>query len=70
MILPLEELRTIVGRKHKHALIDWLDRNRWQYHLNAAGEPVVSQKYAEAKLAGASAFGNHSEPKFDFGAVR
>ena len=33
----------------------WLDANRWKYHTNRAGRPIVGRMYARLKLAGIEA---------------
>ena len=66
--LTLDELREIAGASRKSRVIAWLEANRWQHSINAAGEPVVGRMYARYKLAG-MAIPSATEPKFNFEVV-
>jgi hypothetical protein len=67
-ILSRSELSEIIGRSHRKAQIDWLNRKGWVFTINGAGEPIVGRMYARFKLAGLTptVTGIGAEPAFDF----
>ncbi len=42
MILPRDRVIELTGRKRPSAQVRWLNRHRWQFTVNALGEPVVA----------------------------
>lgn len=50
-----EEIAEITGAKTCDHQRSWLDANRWQYHTNRAGRPIVGRLYARLKLSGIEA---------------
>jgi hypothetical protein len=50
--LSSEEVVDITGCARRADQVLWLDRNRWVYHTNKAGIPVVGRMYARMKMAG------------------
>ena len=53
--LAADELSEITGSKTHDGQRTWLDANRWKYHTNRAGRPIVGRMYARLKLAGIEA---------------
>jgi hypothetical protein len=50
--LTIEELVEITGYSHVGRQKDWLNRNGWNYVVNAAGRPIVGRWFARLRLAG------------------
>lgn len=50
--LNADEMIEISGCHRRADQVAWLDRNRWVYHTNKAGIPVVGRMYARMKMAG------------------
>ena len=50
-----DEIVEITGAKTCDGQRSWLDANRWKYHTNRAGRPIVCRMYARLKLAGIEA---------------
>lgn len=73
--LSADELAEVSGYKNPAGQREWLDRNNWEYVLNAAKRPVVGRWFARMKLAGIkpTAQGFRAEPatawKPDFSAL-
>ena len=53
--LAADELSEITGAKTHDGQRTWLDANRWKYHTNRAGRPIVGRMYARLKMAGIEA---------------
>ncbi len=53
--LSPEEIVEITGSKVWDGQRGWLDTNRWKYHTNRAGRPIVGRMYARLKLSGIEA---------------
>jgi len=53
--LAADELSEITGARTSDGQRSWLDANRWKYHTNRAGRPIVGRMYARLKLAGIEA---------------
>lgn len=53
--LAADELSEITGAKTNDGQRTWRDANRWKYHMNRAGRPIVGRVYARLKLAGIEA---------------
>lgn len=53
--LAADELSEITGARTSDGQRAWLDANRWKYHTNRAGRPIVGRMYARLKLAGIEA---------------
>lgn len=69
--LTADELAEVTGYKHTRSQRDWLDRNGWNYVLNAAGRPIVGRYYARLKMSGITPTISGAEPawKPDFSAL-
>lgn len=48
--LDADELAEITGSKLRSLQMEWLAKNRWLYHVNRAGNPVVGRMYARLKM--------------------
>jgi hypothetical protein len=70
--LKPDEVAEITGAKSCDGQRSWLDINRWKYHTNRAGRPIVGRLYARLKLAGidASALAPQAAWSPDFSALR
>lgn len=44
--LAADELADITGAKTSDGQRTWLEANRWKYHTNRAGRPIVGRMYA------------------------
>lgn len=55
MFLSPEDTATLTGYARPCHQRAWLDKNGWQYVVNANGRPIVSRAYAESRLGIASA---------------
>ncbi len=53
--LSVDEIADITGAKTGDGQRSWLDSNRWKYHTNRAGRPIVGRLYARLKLSGIDA---------------
>ena len=53
--LAADELADVTGARTGDGQRTWLDANRWKYHTNRAGRPIVGRMYARLKLAGIEA---------------
>ena len=53
--LAADELADITGSWTNDGQRSWLDTNRWKYHTNRAGRPIVGRMYARLKLSGIEA---------------
>ena len=53
--LNADEIAEITGAKTCDGQRSWLDTNRWKYHTNRAGRPIVGRLYTRLKLAGIGA---------------
>ncbi|THG87064.1 DUF4224 domain-containing protein [Pseudomonas sp. A-1] len=51
-ILSDQELAEITGYSMPSKQREWLDVERWVYHKNRAGHPVVGRVYARMRMAG------------------
>lgn len=70
--LTPEELIEVTGYKHPASQRDWLDRNGWQYVLNAARRPIVGRWFARQKLSGITPTAAGPQPAWtpDFSALQ
>lgn len=50
--LGADEVIDITGCHRRGDQVEWLDRNRWVYHTNKAGMPIIGRMYARMKMAG------------------
>lgn len=50
--LSEDELAAITGYSRPKEQRQWLDSERWVYHKNRAGHPVVGRIYARMRMAG------------------
>lgn len=51
-MLSDDEMAQITGYKMPSRQLQWLKLNRWEFHVNRAGRPVVGRLYARMKFAG------------------
>lgn len=47
--LAADELSEITGARTSDGQRTWLDDNRWKYHTNRAGKPIVGRMYGTAQ---------------------
>jgi hypothetical protein len=66
LALAPAELEQITGRVQPQAQAKWLNENGWVYVMSGAGRPLVSRRYAEARLEGR---GENTNAEPDFSAI-
>jgi len=47
--LAADELADITGAKTSDGQRTWLEANRWKYHTNRSGRPIVGRMYGSAQ---------------------
>lgn len=66
-----DEVAEITGAKTFGGQLSWLETNRWKYHTNRAGRPIVGRLYARLKLSGIDASALVLQPwSPDFSGIR
>lgn len=50
--LSVDAIVRITGATRRDLQIEWLKKNRWHFHVNRGGDPVVGRLYANLKLSG------------------
>ncbi len=68
MFLTAEELAELTGYVRQADQRRWLTKHRWIFEVSVTGRPVVSRKFAEERLSGASA--PKSEPRLNLAVIR
>lgn len=65
LFLTPEEMFELTGYKRSLQQIKWLDNHGWIFTQNANNRPIVTRKYAEAKLGIEAQKQPSNEPNFD-----